>query len=702
MSQKKGLKTLEGVYTPTLLTILGVILYLRLGWVVGSVGFGGTLIIIFLAHVITVATALSMSSILTNFKIGSGGAYAIITHSLGFEMGGAIGIPLYISQALGTAFYITGFSEIWLVFFPNHSVKLVGITVWVVLTVISLISARVAFRLQYGILIAIILSLISFLIGPNLNPNGVVRFGVTASSNFWNVFAIFFPAVTGILTGATMSGELENPRQSIIYGTLGAVATGLVVYIFVAYWFAHQATPELLINDSFIILKLAKFKIFIILGVMGAILSSALSSIVSAPRTLSALAENKIIPFSKFFSHINQRGEPVYSIILTSSVSLLVIVMGDLNSLAELLTMFFLTSYGMINLVVFLENLTGIVSFRPSMKLPIIIPAIGVVGCFSVMVLINFIFTIITFGIVFTIYTILVKKNFSSPIGDIRGAIFIKLAEWASRVSWSMPYHARLWKPAVAIPVEKPEDFRRISRFISALIYPSGRLYYLSVQKNKDYDSLKHEAIESSLSVLREENIFIQKTIVTAADFEAVLVPLLECLQTTALPPNMILFTISENDEKREKLKNLITSIRGLKISVGCLWIHPKYNFGLEKKINIWLRDRSPNNDLAVLCALQISKNFGSEINLCRVIENKDYEKSVHLEMEEFIVNARLPENTKIKMYCGDFKQIISEQSCDLSILGMPLKYEHFSEIMESSPSSILFLSSSGLENALI
>lgn len=211
-ANNKGLNTLEGVYVPTLLTILGVIMYLRLGWVVGNVGLWGALAIIVLAHVITATTTLSMSSMLTNIKIGAGGAYAIIARSLGMEMGGAIGIPLYFSQAISVAFYIAGFSELWVTFFPSHSLVIVGMIVWAVLTAVSIISTKLAFRVQYFILAAVVLSIISFLIGPSLNDGPMVLSGSMADASFWATFAIFFPAVTGILTGGNHVRRSGKPR----------------------------------------------------------------------------------------------------------------------------------------------------------------------------------------------------------------------------------------------------------------------------------------------------------------------------------------------------------------------------------------------------------------------------------------------------------------------------------------------------------
>ncbi len=112
--------TFSGVFTPTVLTILGVILFLREGAVVGNAGLGGALLIITIAFAISACTALSMSSIITNIRLGAGGAYSIISQSFGLEVGGGVGIPFYLSQGLATAMYIIGFREGWRLIFPNH------------------------------------------------------------------------------------------------------------------------------------------------------------------------------------------------------------------------------------------------------------------------------------------------------------------------------------------------------------------------------------------------------------------------------------------------------------------------------------------------------------------------------------------------------------------------------------------------------
>lgn len=695
----KGLKTLEGVYVPTLLAILGVIMYLRLGWIVGNAGLWNTLLIIVMAHIITLCTTLSMSSMLTNINIGPGGAYSIVTRSLGLEVGGAIGIPLYLSQSISVAFYITGFSEIWAAFFPDHSVKLVGGIAWALLTILSIIGARVAFKIQYFILGAVVLSIVSFLTGESLNTGEMVLSGQFEQVGFWTTFAIFFPAVTGVLTGATMSGELENPRKSIIRGTLAAVFTGFVIYIVLAVWFSRQATAALLLADNSIILRLGSVKFIIIAGIMGAILSSALSSLVSAPRTLAALSENRIVPFSNLFAKKNKKGEPFNAIVISSLISFMVIFGGNLDSLAELLTMIFLVTYSMINLVVFLEQKIGITSFRPTMSMPIYVSLLGAIGCVSAMLLINPFFTTVTLILTMGIYTVLKKRNMISPWGDVRGGVFVAIAEWAAQKAMSLPYHPRLWKPSIVIPVERPEDFRRVLRLVQSIIVPSGRIYYMSIYSKVTAEYERE--IDSALAPLKANHIFAQKVLVKSLEFDDVLVPTLQCLSSTFLAPNAVLFTISNDPDKQMRFKHLYEELKPIKIAIMCLWLHPKYNIGLEHEINIWLRDKSPNNDLIVLCALQIARNAGGEIKLCRVVKNAQEEKKAEKQLKEFIEEARLPVNTKLNLRIGNFKDVFKEEMTGLSILGMPMKYEEMLNVVDISPGSVLFIASGGMEDAL-
>jgi len=317
---RRAFGTFGGVFTPTLLTILGVIMYLREGWVVGNAGLLGAWLIIILAFAITAFTGLSMSSVTTNIRIGAGGAFSIISQSLGLEVGGSIGIPLYLSQALAVAMYIFGFRAGWQYIFPQHPPLLVDFGTFLVLFVIAFISANLAFRVQYLIMAVIFGSLISVAAAAF---SGSMQQPITwwgnfpgslennfSGATFWVVFAVFFPASTGIMAGANMSGELENPRRSIPVGTLSAIGVSLVVYLALAYWLARSATTEELLRNYNVMIDKSAWAPVVLAGLLGATFSSALSSLVGSPRILQALGERDILPFSPWFARRSRLGEP--------------------------------------------------------------------------------------------------------------------------------------------------------------------------------------------------------------------------------------------------------------------------------------------------------------------------------------------------------------------------------------------------------
>jgi hypothetical protein len=191
----------KGVFTPNILTILGIIMYLRFGWVLGNVGLFQTLIIVTLSTVITLITSLSVSVLATNMKLGGGGAYYIISRSLGIEAGAAIGLPLYIAQTLGVSFYVIGFAESLSGMIPWLEIQEIGIITLAVISILAIVSADFALKVQYIILVLIGASLVSFFAGSaeGIPAAVLARAGGPEKEAFWTVFAVFFPAVTGIL-----------------------------------------------------------------------------------------------------------------------------------------------------------------------------------------------------------------------------------------------------------------------------------------------------------------------------------------------------------------------------------------------------------------------------------------------------------------------------------------------------------------------
>jgi amino acid transporter len=385
-----GLGTFAGVFTPSILTILGVIMYLRFGWVVGQVGLVGTLAIVTLATGITFLTGLSISAIATDQRVRVGGAYYMISRSLGIEAGGAVGLPLYFAQALSVALYTIGFAESLARVYPALNATVVGLITTVLVTLLALVSARAAIRAQYVIMGAIALSLLSFLFGgpvdvavPPLDPGPPV--------GFWVVFAVFFPAVTGIMAGVNMSGDLEDPRRSIPLGTMAAILTGYAIYMLLPLILFFRADAAQLIGDPLIMRRMAFWGDAILLGVWGATLSSAVGSVLGAPRVLQALARDGVLPRSlRWLGQGSSRDDsPRLGTLVTMGVALVAVAFGNLNAIAPVLSMFFLTTYGVLNIVAGLERFLSSPSFRPTFRVHWSLSLLGAIGCIAVMVLIN-------------------------------------------------------------------------------------------------------------------------------------------------------------------------------------------------------------------------------------------------------------------------------------------------------------------------
>ncbi|RMG81932.1 MAG: amino acid permease, partial [Bacteroidetes bacterium] len=420
MQKKFG--TFGGVFTPSILTILGVIMYLRLGWVVGNAGLIGALVVIVVAHVISVTTGLSVSSIATDKKVGAGGVYYVLSRSLGLPIGGAIGMTLFVGTALSIALYLVGFSESFLSYFnlstDINTVRICGSLALLILSIIALISTSVAIKTQYFIMAAIGASLLSVFLGDSpFKPEHIPFFGGENSASLEEVFAIFFPAVTGFTAGIAMSGDLKDPKKSIPLGTMMAIAVGFIVYVVLAVFIAYNVDAEVLKTDYNILLKIAVFAPAVVAGIWGATLSSALGGILGGPRILQAMSYDGITP-KIFAKGVGKENEPRNALILTVIIAEAGILLGELDVIARVVSMFYLAAYGFINLSFFLEKWASS-DFSPSFKVPQWIGAVGFIATFGVMFKLDMLAMIAAFVIIMLIYLFLARKQITLGSGDV-------------------------------------------------------------------------------------------------------------------------------------------------------------------------------------------------------------------------------------------------------------------------------------------
>jgi len=723
--ERKKFGTFGGVFTPTLLTILGVIMFLREGWVIGNAGFLGGLAIIVLAFGITVLTALSMSSITTNIRIGAGGAYAIIAQSLGLEIGGALGIPRYISQALAVTMYIFGFREGWLWIFPEHPAFLVDLVTFALLFGIAWRSAGFAIRIQYLIMAVIAAALISIagaaLTGSMQYPLSDVGWwgefpGAPENgfqgTDFWGVFAVFFPAATGIMAGANMSGDLENPRRAIPLGTLGAIGVSLVVYVLLAYWIARSATPGELVSNYTVMMDKALWGPPVLAGLLGATFSSALASLVGSARILQAMGEHGVIPKGDWLAERTPIGEPRNALWVTGGVLFFTLFLRDLNAVAPLITMFFLITYAMLNGVLLLEQSLDLVSFRPDFRVPRWVPFLGLVGSLLAMFIIQPTVGWVSIAVVLGCYWLLLRRQLEAPFADMRSGLFVALAEWAAmKVKQLPPKQERAWKPNVLVPVEDMGELRGELQLLENLVRPHGMVKVFGIRSGEGDDGFQERLSDLTLG-LQERGVFTDWTIVRSEGFAGGLTAGMQALRGAFFRPNITFLRMPAGSHREGEYRRIIADADELGVGTMIYAPHPTAGLGQRRHLNVWVRDRSPdwriswdigNLDLSILSAYKLSRNWDATIRLVMVVDEPSQRTEARGFLTDLTELARLPE-TEIVVRAGRFEDQVSRvPQADVSVFGLVASpdFERLRRLVELSSSTCLFVRDSGQESVL-
>jgi amino acid transporter len=716
---------MAGVFTPTFLTILGVIMYIRQPWVVGNGGVIGALLIILVATAITFSTALSLSSITTNIRIGSGGAFSLISQSLGLEIGGAIGIPFFFSQAIAVAMYIFGFREGLQSILPDFSPLLLDLLVFSLVMAIAFISTSFAFKIQYAIMAIIILSIFSIVGGLFDHPlnHDFTWFGDYPGSkdnnfggtSFWHVFAVFFPAVTGVMAGANMSGDLKDPRKSIPLGTISAVIITTLVYIGLIFVAALLATPKELVENYNVFIDKAFYSPIVLAGLLGATLSSALASFVGAPRILLALGEKRILPKSEFLSKTNKKGEPFNAMMITAVIVVFGLSLRDLNTIAPLITMFFMITYAMVNIVALIEQSLSLPSFRPTLKISILIPLIGAFGSLTVMFIINAAVALVSLILIVFFYYYLVKKKLKSGAGDSRSGLFTALASWATKktTELSPTREVRSWRPDLLIPVTAPKEIRRSFKLIESIVEPKGSIKFMAVKNlDKDIDDKLINFLPEVSLRLKSKNIACSYTFVSGNDLAETLKISMQSLNAAFFKPNTLFISVNGDEKLHETYRKLIEVAKLNKY--GVLLYVPFENVGLslEKNITLWLKDFPPawkvnynlnNNDLAILTALLLKKNWQGNLSVNVAMDHIGISSQEDIDLLHDLV--RFPVKSKIRPYAPKSElELLISNTTDINIMPIAdtIEISDMLKIVGFSRTSAIFCLDSENENALV
>lgn len=681
-NHKKKLGAFIGVFTPSILTILGVILYLRTGWMVGSIGLLPALGIVVIANTVTLISALSISAVVTNMRVGKGGAYYIISRSLGIEVGAAVGIPLFLAMAFSVTLYAFGLAESITVVWPGAPERPIAAVTVLLVAFLAARGAGVALRLQLPIMAGILASLIALIIGSvgSTAETGSLIGGVSEGADFWAVFAVFFPAVTGIMAGISLSGDLEKPDRSIPLGTIVAVLAGFLVYLAVPIILAAGATPEELASNNLIWFDLAGPLSFLVLwGLWGAIFASAVGSMLAAPRTLEAMVDDRIMP-SVLRTESRLIKGPGVPLLVSTGLAMAAIALGDLDAIAPVLTMFFLTTYGTVNLVAGLETLGGDPSYRPTFKVPWFVSIAGALACFYVMFLINPVALIIALVFEVGLYVFMRRRAMSAPWGDLRRGALMSLVRSTVIQLSRLPSDPRNWRPNILLFAGDVDRRPGLVRFASWLVQDRGILTVAKLVSG-DINALaraKADQIRELSEELDKLGVVGFPEVDIVDSFESGAVSVAQSNGIAGIESNTVMFGWSDKIDRQESVLRVIEQMASLGKSAVIGSIKPPDWSRERGQIHVWWGGLEQNGDLLVLLAHLLSQNprwRDSEIVINSIATTEMIYERNQMLLGELTKAARIEAATNVilKPNGVSVREIIWEHSAnaDVVLLGL-------------------------------
>ncbi|MGK7394753.1 MAG: hypothetical protein ACNS62_09270 [Candidatus Cyclobacteriaceae bacterium M3_2C_046] len=681
MARANKFGTFGGVFTPSILTILGVIMYLRLPMIVGEAGLWATLGIIIIAHLISFTTGLSVSSIATDKKVEAGGTYYMISRSLGLPIGGTLGLALFVGLSFSVSLYLIGFSESFLSFWElpvnKDAIRITGSLILMLVTLLTFFSTSLAIKTQYFIMVAIILSLISVLFGRHDYVPELPNFSGTGAASLMVLFGIFFPAVTGFEAGVSMSGDLQNPKKSIPTGSISAIVVGFLVYIGLAFFFAYTVNESLLAGDSQVLLKISWVPELVIAGIWGATLSSALGSILGAPRILQATAVDRIT--SRFFAKgYGPSNEPRNALLLTFAIAEAGILIGELDVIARIVSIFFITTYGFLNLSCAFESWTS-ADFRPEFKTPVWLSFIGAIACFIVMLELDFLAMMGATIILGMVYFFLKRKELSLAGGDAWSGVWSSLVKSGLKKLSVQKIHTRNWRPNVIMfHGEAREHLVEVGRAIT------GRLGMLSGFELIESDAQLLAKPQNDLSGKDPmDGYFVHKyycrNIYQGMD------EISRIYGFSGVEPNSILMGWTRNPKNQEKFVQLVKSFRKNQFNSIFLHYNRQRRYGQYRTIDLWWSGQGRNLAFAVNILRHVTytnqwKN--AKIRLLVINPDDTYAENIYKNLQNILDTYRIQMGLKVinnSIEKAHWLEIIRNYSknSDLVLLGIQDKHYH-------------------------
>ena len=686
--KKKGFGVAPVFFT-AIATILGAILFLRFGYAVGSLGFYGVLLIIIIGHLVTLPTSLALSEIATNQKVEGGGEYYIISRSFGLNIGSTIGIALFFSQAASVAFYVIAFTEAFSPLFnwfndltgielPRQviSIPALGILSYIILKK----GANMGVTVLYVVVAILFVSLLMFFLG-STPYSGNTDFSFSNGSfrnmdSFFIIFAIIFPAFTGMTAGVGLSGELRNPSKSIPLGSISATVVGMIIYIFLAWKFTVSASPEDLLNDQMIMSKIAIGGVLIIpIGLAASTISSAIGSVMVAPRTLQALAKDKSIPGKRINNFLSKGkdGEPFNATIITLVIAFVFVLLGDVDAVAKIISMFFMIAYGSLNLISFLYHFGADPSYRPTFRTKKILSLIGFLLSVWLMFMMNALYATAAI-IAMTIFYLIINRLHKERGGIqeiFQASVFQairKIQVFSQRTNKKRG--SKKWRPSVVCISERTISNDKTLDLLSWISDTYGFGTYIHLLKDYFNAESKHKAEDLQIELLKKGNVqksslYIDTLI--SPSYTSAIAQTIQLPSISGLKYNMILFEY--NKHKPEELVRIIENIKLSKsanMDVCIFRFEEDEKIKYKNGIHIWIQpfDIQNANTMILLAYIIHSHSIWkrSNIKVTVIADGGETDKNKE-DMVSMIENGRLPiSKNRITIIERNIKQTIIEQ----------------------------------------
>ena len=702
LQEKKGKFGVTPVFLTALSTILGAVMFLRFGYAVGNVGFIGTVGIIILGHLITIPTAMAIAEIATNQKVEGGGEYYIISRSFGINIGAAIGLTLYLSQAISIAFYAIAFSEAfdgvieWLndtyhIFIWDK--RLISAPLVLVLSAIMLSKgAQLGVKILYPVVAILVVSLLFLFLGDTGYRSGNENFDffktIQNPDSFFIVFSIIFPAFTGMTAGVGLSGDLKDPKKAIPLGSLMATFTGMLIYLFIAYKLTISASPEDLAADQLIMGKIALWGPIIAIGLAAATFSSALGSIMVAPRTLQALASDGIIPnkgINALLSKETKKGEPFNATVITILIALFFLLVGDINMVAQIISMFFMVTYGAICSISFLQHFAADPSYRPAFKSRWYVSLLGAVLCFYMMFKMNAMYAFSALLIMVLIYVGITyfSPNKQGMVKIFQGVIYQLSRQLQVFLQKADKEDVNTWRPSLICISD--DSFKRtaafeLMRWISHRYGFGTYLHYIKGYVSRETNKQAHEMLDRLIekAEISKSNMYLDTII--SPSYTTAIAQSIQLPSVSGKESNMFMFEYSKTlGPCTDLIMDNMPLVSATDFDI-CVLASTEKGFGYHNEIHIWITQGDFDNaSLMILMSFVIMGHRdwqGAEIKIF-AIHPKDELADQREKLLDQIKEGRLPispNNVELieKDQETNSRVIINKRSvgADLTIIG--------------------------------